>query len=132
MHLESKTGTIYRPVEDVFDYLNDLNNYKDLLPADKITDWNSDKDYCSFKIKGAAKIGFKKKDSVPYSLIYLVSSDDSPIEFDLKLLLEGEDVKSEGRLEFDADVNPFIRMMIEKPLNNLFDHMARKLEEKFI
>jgi hypothetical protein len=30
---------------------------------------------------------------------------------------------------FNGDVNPMMKMMLEKPLNNLFTSMAKKLEE---
>jgi hypothetical protein len=30
--------------------------------------------------------------------------------------------------EFKGDINPFIKMMVEKPLKNLFDHIADKMK----
>ncbi|MBK9699810.1 MAG: hypothetical protein IPO79_06890 [Flavobacteriales bacterium] len=30
---------------------------------------------------------------------------------------------------FNADLNPFIKLMVEKPLGNLFDHIAEKMRE---
>ena len=131
MQLKSKTGNINGPVETVFDYLNDLNNYRDLFPADKISDWESDKDSCSFKIKGAASIGFVKKSTEPFSKINLISGDKSPIDFELTIVLSDNAGKTEGNIEFESNVNPFLRMMIEKPLKNLFESMIDNMEGKF-
>lgn len=131
MKLTSKTGHINEAIEIVFDFLNDLNNYQELFPDDKISEWESNKDSCSFKIKGAASIGFIKKSVVPFSRINLVSGDKSPIEFELSILLSNDEGKTTGNIEFESNVNPFLRMMIEKPLKNLFEHMIDNMERKF-
>ena len=75
MQIKSKNGIIKQPINSVFEYLSDLNNYYELLPADKISDWESDTDSCSFKIKGAASIGFQKKSVEPFEKINLISGD---------------------------------------------------------
>jgi carbon monoxide dehydrogenase subunit G len=131
MEIASRIGYINKPESEVFDFLSDLNNYKELLPADQISNWQSDKDSCSFKIKGATNIGFVKKSSDPYSRINLVSSDNTPIEFKLTILLSELNGKTEGKIEFESNVNPFLRMMIEKPLKNLFEMMIGNMELKF-
>ena len=131
MQLKSKTGLINEPIVSVFEFLCDLNNYRELLPDDKISDWESDVESCSFKIKGAASIGFQKKSTEPYNRINLISGDKSPIDFDLAILLSDQDGETKGHIEFESDVNPFLRMMIEKPLKNLFEHMVEKMEKKF-
>ena len=131
MLLKSKTGHINASTEVVFEYLNDLNNYRDLFPTDKISEWESDKDSCSFKIKGAASIGFVKKSTEPFCKINLISGDKSPIDFELTIVLSENTGETEGNIEFNSDVNPFLRMMIEKPLKNLFENMIDNMEKKF-
>lgn len=120
-----------KEVNEVFLFLSDLNNYKELLPEDKISDWESAEDYCSFKIKGATTIGFKKTSVVENEKIHLISTDNSPVEFTLDINLNPESAKTSGDLTFESNVNPFVRMMIEKPLKSLFEHMIDKAEKKF-
>jgi len=131
MQLKSKTGLINQPIDKVFEYLSDLNNYRELLPADKISDWDSDTESCSFKIKGAASIGFQRKSTEPFNRINLISGDKSPIDFDLSIILNEQDGSTKGHMEFESNVNPFLRMMIEKPLKNLFEYMVDEMEKKF-
>lgn len=131
MQLKSKTGLIYEPINKVFEYLSDLNNYRELLPADKISEWESDTESCSFKIKGAASIGFQRKSTEPFNRINLISGDKSPIDFDLSIILTEQDGSTKGHMEFGSNVNPFLRMMIEKPLKNLFEYMVDEMEKKF-
>ena len=35
---------------------------------------------------------------------------------------------TKAKQEFNADLNPFIKMMVEKPLKNLFDHIADRMK----
>jgi len=131
MQLKSRTASINEKTETVFHFLDDLNNYQELFPKDKISEWESDKDSCSFKIKGAASIGFVKKSTEKFSKISLISGKKSPIKFDLVIDISEDSGKTKGGITFDADVNSFLKMMIEKPLKNLFEHMIDNIEKKF-
>ncbi|MCB9223004.1 MAG: hypothetical protein R2780_11180 [Crocinitomicaceae bacterium] len=118
--------------EDVFAYLNDFNNIKDLLPQDKISDWKATKDDCSFKIQNAAVIPLVKDSVTEHSLINVVSGDKAPFPFTLKINIKDlGDGKTEGYLDFNGEINAFLRMMVVSPLTNLFNYMAEKLQEKF-
>ncbi len=55
------------------------------------------------------------------------STDRSPFPFTLNVHLEEKDGATEIHEVFEADLNPFIKMMVEKPLKNLFDHIADKM-----
>jgi hypothetical protein len=36
-----------------------------------------------------------------------------------------------GYINFEGEVNPFLKMMVQKPLSNLFNYMSNKMKEKF-
>ena len=50
--IESKHVTVNNTQQEVFAFLGDLNNFRELLPQDKISEWKSDKNFCSFKVNG--------------------------------------------------------------------------------
>ncbi len=127
MKIESKKGLINRPAKDVFDYLSDMNNFKNLLPEDKISNWKSDVNQCSFKIQGATTISFVIESKEEPNLIRMISGDQSPFSFNLDVHLIEEDGKTTGYQVFEADINMFMKMMVEKPLQNLFDFIVDRL-----
>ena len=97
------------------------------VPEGKFTEWKGSYDECSFKMQGFS-LTLKKDSSVPHSEIKLISGEDSPIDFDLNIYINKEtDSKSEAFLICEARVNTFLKMMIEKPLTSLFNHMSDKL-----
>lgn len=131
MTIESNKEEINKPINNVFDYLSDLNNYEVLFPQDKIENWQSTNDDCSFKIKGATVIDFKIVEKNTHESIVLKSGDKSPFEFTLTIHLNNEnEVKTIGYNVFEAKVNPFLKMMIEKPLTNLFNHLTSSLKKE--
>lgn len=131
--IKSEVKTINASQEDVFKFLIDFNNIKELLPEDKISDWTSTFDDCSFKIQGAATIPLVKESIEEFSRINIISGPKAPFAFTLVAHinpLEGGE-GCESYLEFDGEINAFLKMMVVKPLTNLFDYMSRRLSKKF-
>jgi len=127
MNIESTKTSIANSQKAVYDFLMDLNNVESLLPEGKFTDWKGSYDECSFKMQGFS-LTLKKESSTPNSEIKLISGEDSPIDFDLSIFIEEKgQVSSEAFLICEARVNTFLKMMIEKPLTSLFNHMSEKL-----
>ena len=114
--------------ETVFKYLEDFNNLNQLIPVDKISDWKSDFDNCSFKIQNAATIALKKESVEPNSKINIVSGEGAPFKFTLVAHIEEDGSGSNAHLVFDGEINPFLKMMVVKPLENLFNFMTERLK----
>ena len=49
--IESKKVEVNCSTEECFKFLSNMNNYKQILPDDKITDWSSTETSCFFKIQ---------------------------------------------------------------------------------
>ena len=130
MKIESKRVSIPASAEKVFKYASDLDNFQNLLPADKISDWEGSENYCSFKVKGTATIDLIVEDKKPPHYLLLKSGEKSPFPFSVHIHLEtkGED-KCEAFQVVEANLNPFMKMMAEKPLQALFDFIADRLLE---
>jgi carbon monoxide dehydrogenase subunit G len=127
--IESQKVIVDANVEKVFNFLLDFNNIKELLPQDKISDWQADFDQCSFKIQNAALIPLVKASSVPLKSINIVSGDKAPFKFTLDISIVDLGDKSETSLVFNGEINAFLKMMVVKPLTNLFDYMANRIQE---
>lgn len=116
----------------LFAFLSDTNNFVLLLPEDKISEWKADGTSCSFKVQNAATISLLQKELKPYSIVLLESGEKSPFPFDLTIFIEEDAEKNIiAYLEFKGEVNSFLKMMVQKPLTNLFNHMAEKLKTHF-
>jgi carbon monoxide dehydrogenase subunit G len=127
--IESNKVNILNSSENIFNFLSDLNNLEKLMPSDKTKDWESDADWCKVKIKGMGGLGMKLKSKTEHSEILLESMSDKPFPFELKITIAQNDENADVQLILDAQVNPFMKMMVEKPLANFFNSLADKLQE---
>ena len=99
---------------------------------DKVSNFKSDKDSCSFKVQGGITISLIQNGKED-GKIFLKSGEKSPFPFKLTVHLNQlEEEVTEGYIEFDGEVNAFLKMMVEKPLLNLFNYMSHKLSKQFL
>jgi hypothetical protein len=112
-------------------FLTDSHNILHLMPQDKISDWKSTSTECSFKVQGGVIITLIQDGIEGVDKVFMKSGEKSPFPFKLTLHINNNGEKSNGYIEFDGEVNMFLKMMVEKPLTNLFNHMSEKLQEYF-
>ena len=128
LKIETEKVEINGNIQKCFDFLCDLNNYYVLFPKDKISNWKSDKASCSVKLLNVYNLVVIKDEITPY-VINLKSDVSSPFEFTMKVVLtEINPEKFSATINCNAKVNSFLKMMIKKPLIELFDHMTKKIE----
>jgi len=126
--IESKQVEIAKPAQALYDFLQDMNNFQQLLPQDRISEWKSDGVSCSFKVQGAATIGLQLDGGTAPGHVKMKATERSPFPFTLDVHLKENGGVTTAWQEFNGDINPFIKMMVEKPLKNLFDHIADRMK----
>ena len=128
--IQSEKVLVPKSDQEVFDFLVDFNNFEKLIPADKVADWQSDADSCSFQIKGLAKIGMRIVEKIPYTEVRIVSAGKNPFDFTLNVhLSKVDDTSCEAYLVFEGKMNPFLSTMVTKPLTNFFNVLATNLKQ---
>jgi hypothetical protein len=124
---ESSVKIIPYNQEKVFTKLSDLNNLesiKDRIPADKITDMTFDTDKLNVTISQIGKVELMIIEREPYKTIKFETTQ-SPIPFNLWIqILSIDDSSCKMKLTLGAEINPFIKAMIQKPLQEGVEKMA--------
>lgn len=127
--IESEKGHLKTNPKAVYQDLRNLNNLKKYLPADKISDWESDAQTCSFKVMGTYVIGLKFSKNSTEEHIVLVATDKSPFPFTINLHVNPQDENhSIAKIICDAELNMMLKMMVIKPLKDLFDYIIKKAD----
>lgn len=126
--LQSEKVQLNKSSREIFDFLADFNNFRKLMP-EQVSDWVSTADDCSFTIKGMASLGMKYAEKIPYSEIKIVPNGKVPFDFTLICRLEESVGGSVAQLIMNADLNPFLKMMAEKPLTNFLNMLAARLKD---
>lgn len=130
MKLESKIGKVNSSDEKIYKFLTDFNNFKELIPEDKIKDWESAEDSCSFTVDMVGKTGFKIVEKNPYKLVKLTNLEDTPYNFffwvQLKSVNENE---TAVKLTMDVELNAMMAMMAKKPLQEFLDKLVDQVKK---
>ncbi len=128
MIIEGKPATINKDIVSVYNFLTDFNNFKTLMP-DQITNWESDKDSCSFTIQGMASIKLTFAEKTPHSSIKLKPVGKVPFSFGLNIKLTEQGETTIAQVEVDANINPMMAMIAKRPLENLVNVMAGNIND---
>lgn len=130
MKLESKIGKVSYSDEKVYIFLTDFNNFKNLIPEDKVSNWKSDENSCSFSVNPIGETGIKIIEKDPFKLVKLKSLESDKFNFtfwvQLKML---EEKDTRIKLTLQADLNPMVQMMAKKPLQEFLDKLIDQLEK---
>lgn len=114
----------------IFDMLSDLSNLdkvKDRIPQDKLKDFTFDSDSCSFAVDPVGKITFQIVDREPNKTIKFTTTN-SPVPLHMWIQLKQvEENDTRMKLTIRADLNPFIRPMVSKPLQDALDKISTVL-----
>ena len=131
MEINSGKVLVNANQKEIFHFLRDSNNLIEILPKKSVSNFTSTVDDCSFKVEGGVIISLIQDGNDNQDVLYLKSGEKSPFPFRLSIYITPQENGCEGYINFDGEVNMFLKMMVEKPLTNLFNYMSNKLEEKF-
>lgn len=127
MNLEARKIVVNKPISELKEMLNNPEDYKDIMP-DGIQTFEANDGGFKFSLKGMPEIGLKI-DEVTDDHVLLKSASSS-FDFELKGLLNAiSEQQTEVQLIFEGKFNPFIKMMVEKPLQNFISSLTDKLEQ---
>ncbi|MGE0087858.1 MAG: hypothetical protein AB7S50_00100 [Bacteroidales bacterium] len=134
----SKTGKINLADEKIFNFMSDFNNIKDIIPADKVSDFSATSDTCQFKVSGLGSAGLKIIDKEPFKTIKIISEKGTPISFNFWIQLKPIDDTNSStaiRLTLDTELNPMMKMVIgsqlQKGLDAMVDYITTYFNQRF-
>ena len=128
--IESTIRQIGYPQASVYAMLSDLSNIdrvRDRLPEDKIKDLSFDADSISVSTQmGTVKLVIVEREA-PKTIKF--ETQESPLPFNFWIqLLPVTDTTCKMKLTIKAELNPFIKGMVQKPLQEGIEKIADALQ----
>ena len=128
---ESSIRQIPYKQEAVFNILSDLSNIeriKDKLPKDKLEQMTFDSDSISVSVNPVGQIKLRIVEREAPKCIQFETAD-SPVPFNLWIqVVPNGDNASKMKLTIKAELNPFIKGMVKKPLMEGLEKIADLLQ----
>lgn len=127
MNLEGRKIIVNKSVNDLVGMLKNPEDYKNLMP-ESLQNFEVRDNGFKFGLKGMPEIALKI-DEVTESQV-LLSSASSSLDFLLKGTMNAvNENQTEVQLLFEGKFNPFIKMMVEKPLQNFINTLTDNIEK---
>ena len=127
---ESGVKNIQASQEAVYQKLSDLNNLekvKERLPEDKVKNLSFDADSMTVEVNPVGKITLRIVEKEPFKCIKFETAA-SPLPFNLWIqLLPVTVTECKMKLTIGMDINPFMKAMVQKPLQEGLEKMAEML-----
>jgi hypothetical protein len=97
------------------------------MPSE-VSDWKSTQEECTFTLKGMPSIGFMITEQIPTTNIVYKGIGKLPAAVFLKVAIQPNgDGNCKAQLFLEAELNPMLKMMVEKPLTKFLDVLAHNL-----
>ena len=127
---ESSVKQIPYPQQAVYNNISDLRNLekvKDRIPEDKVNDFTFDEDTVGLNVQpvGELKLRICEREEPKCVKFETVQS---PVPFNVWIqVLPVDEQNSKMKVTVKAELNPFIKSMVEKPLQEAVEKIADAL-----
>ncbi len=128
MNIEGNNITVNKSQEDLFNFLTQLENFKQLMP-ENTEKFEVDGESFIFGLKGMPEIRLVMKEKTEFSNVTLGAAS-SKLPFTLAADIEAvSDSQSKAQLKFESSFNPMMAMMVKKPLTSFINTLTENLEK---
>ncbi|TFH26692.1 MAG: hypothetical protein E4H10_06270 [Bacteroidia bacterium] len=130
MKIESKIGKAAYSDREIYAFITDFNNFKELIPAGKVSQWESTEEQCSFQVDPLGRTGLEIIEKTPSSLVKMASLRSySNHQFTIWIQLKSLGEKDTRiRITIEPQVNKMLISMIKVPLKKFVDGLIDKIE----
>ena len=126
---KSRTGEVPCGDRDLYAFLTDIRNFKEVLPSDMLSDWKATADKCSFRIDRTGRVNVSLKEALPHTIVSYTAENLFTGNLSLKVVIESLTANS-SRLYVisDLNMNPLVRMFIGDAAPQYLDKLIDMIE----
>jgi len=111
--------------EKIFHFLSDFDHFGEVIPKDKISNWQSFGNSCRFNIDPVGEVGLRIVEKEEPTTIKYTAEGKTPFNFFLWIQLkEVAEDDTRIKLTIKADMNPMIKMMASKPIKKFLEVLS--------
>jgi carbon monoxide dehydrogenase subunit G len=128
-YFESRTGKLTSSAEEVFGFLTDTRNFERFIPNDTITNWQAEKESCSFNVSMLGTVSLRLSENEKYKRVVFHGDALKKNDFEIVFHITGYNTDpAEVKVSLKADLNPVLKMMAAKPLGQFLEILIKEME----
>ena len=131
MKIESKIGKTAFPSEKIYNFVSDFKNFNNIIPQEKVSNWNADKERCGFTIDMLGTVELNMTEKEPTKHVKINSDPDKSSQnftlwIQIKELAEND---SRIKITIEPQVNKMVMGMVKGPLKKFVDELIDQIEK---
>jgi hypothetical protein len=127
---ESRYGKVSCNGREVFEFVTDIRNFEQFVPADTINNYKADKDSCSFTVPMLGQVAVRIFEKTEFSKVVFNGDALKKEDFTLTLNISDDMKESAGiSVILVADLNPMMKMVAVKPINQFLEMLVTQMEK---
>ena len=128
-YFESRTGKLTSNAEEVFDFVTDIRNFEQFIPKGNISNWNAEKESCSFNISMLGTVSVRLTEKEKFNRVVYMGDALKKNDFSLTLDISDNFKKTaDVKVKLNADLNPMMKMMATKPIGQFLEMLIIEME----
>lgn len=131
MRLEGPLTQVNKSAQAVYQAVNDVERYKEFMP-DAVGEFRTGQDFgmpwFAFSIGGMPQIKLVRNLAQPFTKVVFASPMGAKISLEVLIETLAPEV-SNVQVVIEADVNPMLRMMVERPLRRFLEDVSAKIAQ---
>jgi len=114
---------------DLYAFLTDIRNFKEVLPSEILSDWKATADKCSFRIDRAGRVNVSLKEALPHTMVSYTAENLFTGNLSLQVVIEALTPNSSKLyVTSDLNMNPLVRMFIGDAATQYLDKLIDIIE----
>jgi len=129
-YFESRSGIVNCTAEKLFLFVTDIRNFERFIPTGTISNWQSDKESCSFQVAMLGTVSVRLTQQDMYHRV--VYSGDALKKNDFELTLNITDNQHNPavvKVSLNAELNPMMKMVAVKPIGQFLEMLISEMEK---
>ena len=115
--------------KDLYAFLTDIRNFREVMPPGMLSDWKATKDKCSFRLDKAGVVNVTLKEALPHTLVSYTAENLFIGNFSLHVVIEAlTSQSSKLYITADLNMNPFARMLVGESVPQYLDKLIDVIE----
>lgn len=111
--------------QTVFGFLSDFHSFSQMLPRDKVKDWECTSSTCRFSVNGLGQVGLIISGKEPFRLVQYTGDGKVPFDFHLVVHLQATGPQQcMIHLEANAQLNPMLKLIASGPIQQFLETLV--------
>jgi hypothetical protein len=129
LYFESRTGKLTCPIEDVFNFMTDIRNFEQFIPQGTISNWQAEKESCSFSVSMLGTVNFMIAEKEMYKKVVINGDALKKNDFSIVLQISNNGINlAEVKVSLKAELNPMMKMMAANPISRFLEMLIYEME----